>query len=414
MAMVDFADNKSSYHSNSGGMVSGGSMLGPGGGDLSLMFQTPPHWYKNKTAYPVNNYNSNEYSKSGAGALGALAGGAIGYSNPALLAGALSKVAAGGAYAKLAGAGLALMSTPAAPFIAGAAFIAAGGIAGAILGVHGKDIAKVGAGALKATFNIAKFVTLGTAKAIGYTAKALAGFNRLSSKYTQLSHQFPDKLQKNLEQQKQAEQKFSQMVKEARKELKQGKDIKEKLSDLQQYRIPSQKAQKEYSDLLADYNILKSAKANNGKLDLKQIKKEYKEFAKANNWSRGKLRSELSALNRRLEEHKDNLNLKENNEIDKSFLNQYSNSKDKVADMQNNFNSKGDAEKKSLSPTQKGHNQDFNRQLSKEVKKDQQKFDQKNKEAIQQKKAERQQQSQAKPQPQQQQHRQNNDIDRGR
>ena len=387
------------------------SMIGPNGGDLSAMFSVPKTHYHNQNLYPqqYNQYHHSNYNTSGLGALGFMAGGGLGIAKGAMIGGMLTN-------AGILSGGLATIATGGlAPIVGALALGLAGGAAGSVLGVHGKDIAKVGAGALKATFNIAKFATLGTAKAIGYTGKALLSFNRLSSKHTQLSHQLPDKLQKNLEQQKQAEQKFSQMVKEVRKDLKQGKDIKEKLSDLQQYRIPSQKAQKEYSDLLADYNILKSAKSNNGKLDFKQIKKEYKEFAKANNWSRAKLRSELSALNRRIEEHKDNLNLKENNELDKSILNKYSKafSKDKVADMQNNFNSKGDAEKKSLSP-KKGHNQAFKEQSSKDVKKDQQKFNQKNKEAIQQKKAERQQQSQAKPQPQQQQHRQNNDIDRER
>ena len=345
------------------GMIDGSvSMIGPNGGDLSAMFNVPKTHYHNQNLYPQRYYyNNNQYSHSSLGAVGAIAGAGLGYAKgAALLTGLTNAGILTGGLATVATGGL-------APFVGLLVGGLAAGAVGSVLGVHGKDIAKAGAGAVKTTFNIAKFATLGTAKAIGYTAKALTSFSKLSYKHTQLSHQFPDKLQKNLEQQKQAEQKFSQMVKEARKELKQNKDIKEKLSDLQQYRIPSQKAQKEYSDLLADYHIIKSAKTNNGKLDLKQIKKEYKEFAKANNWSRSKLRSELSALNRRVEEHKDNLNLKENNEIDKSFLNQYS--KDKVADMQNNFNSKGDdAEKKSVSP-KKGHNQAFKEQLLKEVKK---------------------------------------------
>lgn len=379
-------------YNNHGSMVAGGSMLGPGGGNLSSMFSIPAEWYRNQNLYPSNYHYKDNYSTSSAGALGTVAGGAAGFAKGALVTGMLAK------------AGILTFATGGlAPFIGLAVGSVLGGHTGAILGTHGKDIAKAGAGAVKAGYNLAKYATLGTAKAVGYTAKSLSKFNQLSSKHVRLSHQFPQKLQDNLKANKAAEKKFKGMIKETRAELKENKNIGEKLDDLWQYRVPSQKAQQKLSNLTADYHIFKNAKANKGKLNIKQIEKEYQEFGKKHNWSKAKLKSELSSLNRRIEYHKDNLNIKENNEVNKSLLTKLSNSKPKVKEAEAKFNQKGNPEKKSISPTP-GQNQDYNKQVSKEVQKEQQTFNQKAKETIEEKRVQRDNQPTQQPQQQSQQH----------
>lgn len=377
-------------YNNQGSMVSGGSMLGAGGGNLSSMFSVPADWYRNQNLYPSDYHHSQDYSTSSAGALGAAAGGAAGFAKGALAVGMLTK-------AGILTGGLATIATGGlAPFIGLAAGTLIGGSMGSVLGVHGKDIAKAGAGAVKAGYNLAKYATLGAAKAVGYTAKSLSKFNQLSSKHVRLSHQFPQKLQDKLKANKAAEKKFKGMIKETRAELKENKNIGKKLDDLWQYRVPSQRAQQKLSNLTADYHIFKNAKVNKGKLNIKQIEKEYKEFGKKHNWSKAKLKSELSSLNRRIEYHKDNLNIKENNEVNKSLLTKLSNSKPKVKEAEANFTQKGGPEKKSISPTS-GQNQDYNKHVSKHLQKEQQTFNQKAKETIEQKRVQRDNQ----PMPQQ-------------
>jgi len=334
-----------------GGMISGGgSMLGEGGGDLSAMFKVPPEWYHNQQAYPKNNNyaksypKNNDYAKSNAGAAGAVVGGAAGFAKGAVAAGMLAK-------AGILTGGLATVATGgAAPFIGLAAGVMLGGASGSTLGIHGKDVLKASVSAVK-----------GTANAIKYTSKMLSKFNQYSSEKIRSSHDNPEKLKKDLQVNKEAAQKFSKMLAGARDDLKQGKDIKEKLSDLQQYRMPGQNAKKEYSNLLADYHIIKSAKDNNGKVEEKQVKKDYKNFAKENGWSKKRLKSEVSAFNRRIEQHKDDLNMKENNMLDKSLLNQYANSKNKVSQQQNIFNQKS-KEKNTGKPIMPANNQKFQKQ----------------------------------------------------
>jgi hypothetical protein len=254
------------------------------------------------------------------GAIGALGGSAM----------AMKGVIATGTILKAAGLAT-LIGNPIAAVAAVGLATGAGGVLGQLLGAHGKDIAK-------GTKEFGKIAYKGTKKAFGYIRQQTRKMNNISFSNIKNSHHNPQELQQKSEKISAATKKFNAMVKDVRKEFKDGKDIKQKLNNLHQYRIPSQQSQQKLQNLTADYHIFQSAQKNkDGTIDRKYIKQEYKKLAKEHNWGRIRLKNELAAVERRIEHHKDNLNIKENEQVDKSLLVKLANAKAKSKTKQQKF-----------------------------------------------------------------------------
>ena len=77
----------------------------------------------------------------------------------------------------------------------------------------------------------------------------------------------------NFSQNLKAEKMFLSRINTLKKALKNDKDIEKDLKDLFKYKVPSQKSFKELNNLTSAYFIKQNANKNNGKINLKEIKK---------------------------------------------------------------------------------------------------------------------------------------------
>ncbi|SFP02309.1 hypothetical protein [Hydrogenimonas thermophila] len=113
--------------------------------------------------------------------------------------------------------------------------------------------------------------------------------------------------------------KFNKAIKDIRSDFKKGKDVTKDVKELYEHRPPSRKSLKKLQNLAADNMIKRSAEQNNGVVDKKFIKQEYQKLGKELGWSESRVKDEISSVERRIEHHKDKLNIKENNKISGKF-----------------------------------------------------------------------------------------------
>jgi len=178
-------------------------------------------------------------------------------------------------------------------------------------------VVKMSPYAFKAAGFLLKGAFKGAIVAGKFAFKTAKKFNYLSAKSVKKFHNDKDNsVLKDFAKNKVAEKRFKSLLKEVKQNFKNGKDISKSLKDLYQYRVPSIKAQQKLSNLTADYVIKKTGESK-GQVDPKLAKEEYKKLAKEFGWSRSKLRAELANFKKRVEFHKDNLNIKEDGQLSK-------------------------------------------------------------------------------------------------
>ncbi len=108
------------------------------------------------------------------------------------------------------------------------------------------------------------------------------------------------------------EQKFAGYLAQVKKEFIDGKDVKEQINTLYKLKIPNQKLEKELQNLNAD-NHLKRVADKNGKIDLDKAYKNIEKQGNELNWTKDRIQNEKAALNMRLEYHKENLDVTQDN-----------------------------------------------------------------------------------------------------
>jgi len=175
------------------------------------------------------------------------------------------------------------------------------------LGHNAGSIGNLTKGIIK---GVAKLSYKGVKAAVGYVSKNSDRFKSLSSNEVKKSQS-----KSNYSYDKKGIERFNSRIKTIKEKFAEGKDISNELKELQKFRAPSRKAYKSLQNLQADHIIKQSAVRNRGFVDKKFIKNEYKKLAKEHKWSRKRLKDELSAANRRVDKHKDKLNIQENNKI---------------------------------------------------------------------------------------------------
>jgi len=285
--------------------------------------QTPAFAYvKNNRVHNPSYYQDRaELIEAGAGLGFAGAGAAL----------ATGKISASLVGAKLAAAGLAIGSGGMIPLVGAVATLGAGAMAGAVglrtaqvLGKHGVrgleylgERAFVNAGKLSsaAAKVLGTMAIKGTKASFKFTTKITNSFLNKSKQALIKNMQQPQQLLGNYSQNLKAEKMFISRIETLKKALKNNKDIEKDLKDLFKYKVPSQKAFKELNNLTSAYFIKQNANKNNGKIDLKETKKDFKKFAKEVGLTRKEAKLFESNIPVFLEYLKDNLKVTKDNQL---------------------------------------------------------------------------------------------------
>ncbi len=286
---------------------------------------TPAFAYARNSEIKHYNYLENKHRaeliEAGAG-LGLTGAGA------ALVGGKISASLVG---AKLAAAGLAIGSGGMIPLIGTVATLGAGALAGAvglrtaqILGKQGiKGLEYLG----ERAFANARKLSSAAAKVLGtmakkgaqasfkFTQKATNAFLKKSKEALNKNINQPQQLLENYSQNSQAEKIFMQRLDTLNKSFNQNKDIRNDLKDMFQYKIPTQKALKSLQNTTAYYFIKSNAEKNGGKVDLRQVKKDFRKFAKEAKLSKKEAKYFESHIPKMLENLKDNLIVTKDNQF---------------------------------------------------------------------------------------------------
>jgi hypothetical protein len=284
---------------------------------------TPAFAYvrNNRVHNPSYHQNRAELIEAGAGV--GLAG--AGYTL------ATGKISASIVGAKLAAAGLAIGSGGMIPLIGAIATLGAGAMAGAvglrtaqILGKQGikgleylGERAFVNAGKLStaAAQMLGTLAAKGTKASLNFAVKTTNNFLKRSKQSISNNMQQPTKLIVNYSQNTKAEKMFISRIETLKKALKNDKDISKDLKDLFKYKVPSQKALQELNNLTSAYFIKQNASKNKGKIDLKEIKKDFKKFAKEVGLSKKESKYFEANIPKFLEYLKDNLKVTKDNQL---------------------------------------------------------------------------------------------------
>ena len=284
---------------------------------------TPAFAYvKNNRTYKSSyNQDREELVEAGAG-LGFTGAGA------ALATGKISASLVG---AKLAAAGLAIGSGGMIPLVGAVATLGAGAIAGAVglrttqvLGKHGVkgleylgERAFVNAGRLSnaAAKVLGTMAIKGTKAGFKFATKATNSFLNKSKQAISKNMQQPQQLMGNYSQNTQAEKIFIDRLNTLNKAFKNGKDIKDDLKDIFKYKIPTQKSLKALQNTTSYYFIKQNATKNNGKINLKEIQKDFQKFAKEVGLSKKEAKLFQAHIPKMLENLKDNLIVTKDNQL---------------------------------------------------------------------------------------------------
>ena len=283
---------------------------------------TPAFAYvKNRTYNPTYHQNRAELIEAGA-ALGFTGTGA------ALATGKISASLVG---AKLAAAGLAIGSGGMIPLVGAVATLGAGAMAGAvglrtaqILGKHGikgleylgeRAFVNMGRLSSAAAKVLATTAIKGTKASLKFATKVTNSFLNKSKQALTNNMKQPEQLLENYSQKTQVEKIFMERLNTLNKAFQSGKDIKNDLKDIFKYKIPSQKALKALQNTTSYYFIKQNATKNNGKIDLKEIQKDFKKFAKEAGLNKREAKLFQSHFSKMLEELKDNLIVTKDNQF---------------------------------------------------------------------------------------------------
>jgi len=288
---------------------------------------TPAFAYvrNNKTSfyshYSHNKDNKEEIVEAGAG-LGLTGSGA------ALLTG---KVSAGLIGAKLAAAGLAIGSGGMIPLVGAIATLGIGTLAGAVglrtaqvlgkKGIEGLEYlgerAFINTGKLSnaAAKILATTAIKATKASFKYAGKITNAFFNKSKESLTKNMQQPEKILKNYSQNNQSEKIYLDRLNTLNKAIEKGKDIKSDLKDIFKYRIPSQNTLKALQNTTSYYFIKQNAIKNNGKISLKEIKKDFNKFAKEVGLNKKEAKLFESHIPKMLETLKDNLIVTKDNQL---------------------------------------------------------------------------------------------------
>jgi len=270
----------------------------------------PPYYnqyYSVGTFYSFNkNYNQHSQHKE------ADVGAAMGFMGSGLaLAG--GKISAGIVGTKLAAAtGLTIATGGLAPILGIVATLGAGAIAGSV----GLKVLKNKNKLSSATAKIlATTAVKATKTSFKFATKVTNSFLNKSKQAISKNMQQPKQLLGNYSQNLKAEKMFISRIETLKKALKNNKDIEKDLKDLFKYKVPSQKSLKELNNLTSAYFIKKNATKNNGKINLKETKKDFKKFAKDVGLTRKETKFFESNIPVFLEYLKDNLKVTKDNQL---------------------------------------------------------------------------------------------------
>ena len=285
--------------------------------------QTPAFAYvrNNRVHNPSYNQDRAEIIEAGAGLGFAGAGAAL----------ATGKISANLVGAKLAAAGLAIGSGGMIPLIGAVATLGAGAMAGAVglrtaqvLGKQGiKGLEYLGERAFvnadKLSSAAAKVLgtmaVKGTKASLKFATKVTNSFLNKSKQAVSKNMQQPQQLLGKYSQNTQAEKIFIERLNILNKAFKNGKDIKNDLKDIFKYKIPTQKALKALQNTISYYFIKQNAQKNNRKIDLKEIQKDFKKFAKEVGLSKKEAKLFQAHIPKMIEELKDNLIVTKDNQL---------------------------------------------------------------------------------------------------
>jgi len=286
--------------------------------------QTPAFAYikNNRTSfYSHSRYDKGEIIEAGAG-LGLTGAGA------GLLTG---KISAGLVGAKLAAAGLTIGSGGMIPLVGAVATLGAGALAGAVgirtaqilgkKGVEGLEYlgerafanaGKLSSAAAKVLGTIAKE---GAQASFKFTQQTTNAFLKKSKEALNKNINQPEQLLGNFSQNQQAEKIFMKRLNTLNKAFQSGKDIRNDLKDIMKYKIPTQKSLKALQNTISYYFIKQNAEKNNGKIDLKEIKKDFKKFAKEIGLDKKEAKLFGPNIPKMVENLKDNLIITKDNQL---------------------------------------------------------------------------------------------------
>ena len=258
------------------------------------------------------------------------AGASLGFvgSGAALMTGKVSASLVG---AKLAAAGLAIGSGGMIPLIGAIATLGMGILAGAMGLKAAKTIGKEGIRGLEYlgeraavnTYRLTNSTTklLGTMAVKGakvsfkYAKKATNSLLNKSKESIHKNMQQPQQLLGNYSQSPQIEKNFIDRLNTLNKAIKKGKDIKTDLKDIFKYKIPTQKSLKALQNTTSYYFIKQNADKNNGKINLKEIQKDFKKFSKEIGLNRKEAKLFQSHIPKTVEKLKDNLIITKDNQL---------------------------------------------------------------------------------------------------
>ncbi len=287
--------------------------------------QTPAFAYARNSEIKHYSYLENKHRaeliEAGAG-LGLTGAGA------ALVGG---KISAGLVGAKLAAAGLAIGSGGMIPLIGAVATLSAGTLTGAVglrtaqvlgkKGVEGLEylgerafvnMSRLSSAAAKVLGTMAK---KGAQASFKFTQKATNTFLKKSKEALNKNINQPQQLLENYSQNSQAEKIFMDRLNTLNKALQNGKNIKNDLKDIFKYRIPTQNTLKALQNTTSYYFIKQNAEKNGGKINLREIRKDFRNFAKEAKLSKKEAKYFESHIPKMLENLKDNLIVTKDNQF---------------------------------------------------------------------------------------------------
>jgi hypothetical protein len=269
----------------------------------------------------LENKHRSELIEAGAG-LGLTGAGA------ALVSG---KISAGIVGAKLAAAGLAIGSGGMIPLIGAVATLGAGAMVGAVglrtaqvlgkKGVEGleylgeKAFANAGRLSSAAAKVLGTMAVKGTKASFKFAKQVTNSFLNKSKEALTKNMEQPAQLLQDYSKNTQAEKIFMDRLNTLNKAMQSGKDIKSDLKDVFKYKVPSQKALKALQNTTSYYFIKQNAEKNRGKINLKEINKDFKKFAKEVGLNKREAKLFQAHIPKMLENLKDNLIVTKDNQF---------------------------------------------------------------------------------------------------
>ncbi|WOE70132.1 hypothetical protein RZR97_00790 [Hydrogenimonas thermophila] len=281
------------------------------------IYDTPPAYMQHGDPYSFNSFSNNgslfdKYKSNSNSAIAAANNGEYHKDGAFSMAGALMG-------AKVAGSVLAAGAAAAGGPAVALAVIGTAMGAGALMGLSGSKLISA-----ENLTKIAKGVTSIAKKGVDSASKLLEpkmnNLNNIQQANVKANQTVNVKEQvQKFKKNKDVINKFNKAIKDVRSDFKKGKDVTKDIKELYEHRPPSRKSLKKLQNLAADNMIKRSAEQNNGVVDKKFIKQEYQKLGKELGWSESRVKDEISSVERRIEHHKDKLNIKENNKISGKF-----------------------------------------------------------------------------------------------